>query len=54
MTSIIAGLGVGGLAVGLAAQDMVKNFFGSLMIFSDHPFEMGDYIEAGGHAGNGQ
>ena len=52
MTSIIAGLGVGGLAVGLAAQDMVKNFFGSLMIFSDHPFEMGDYIEAGGHAGN--
>ena len=51
MTSVIAGLGVGGLAIGLASQDMVKNFFGSVMIFSDHPFEMGDYIEAGGHSG---
>jgi MscS family membrane protein len=52
MTSVIAGLGVGGLAIGLASQDMVKNFFGSIMIFSDHPFEMGDSIEAGGHAGS--
>jgi MscS family membrane protein len=52
MTSIIAGLGVGGLAVGLAAQDMVKNLFGSLMILSDHPFEMGDFIETGGHGGS--
>ena len=52
MTSIIAGLGVGGLAIGLAAQDMVKNLFGSLMILSDHPFEMGDYIEAGGSCGS--
>jgi MscS family membrane protein len=51
MTSVIAGLGVGGLAIGLASQDMVKNFFGSVMIFSDHPFEMGDFIEAGSHSG---
>jgi MscS family membrane protein len=43
-TSIIAGLGVGGLAVGLAAQDTIKNFFGSMMIFGDRPFEMGDEI----------
>ncbi len=52
MTSVIAGLGVGGLAIALAGQDMVKNFFGSLMILSDHPFEMGDFVEAGGHRGS--
>lgn len=44
MTSVIAGLGVGGLAIGLAAQDMIKNFFGSLMIFTDQPFELGDRV----------
>ncbi|HEX4145593.1 MAG TPA: mechanosensitive ion channel family protein [Pirellulales bacterium] len=44
ITPVIAGLGVGGLAIGLAAQDTVKNFFGSLMIFSDRPFELGDEI----------
>ena len=52
MTSIIAGLGVGGLAIGLASQDMVKNFFGSIMILSDHPFEIGDFIEVGSHKGS--
>ena len=36
MTSVIAGL---------AAQDMIKNFFGSIMIFSDRPFELGDRIQ---------
>jgi MscS family membrane protein len=51
MTSVIAGLGVGGLAIGLASQDMVKNFFGSVMILSDHPFEINDFIEASGHTG---
>jgi len=45
ITPLIAGLGVGGLAIGLAAQDTVKNFFGSLMIFSDRPFELGDEIK---------
>jgi len=44
ITSILAGLGVGGLAVALAAQDTIKNFFGSLVIFTDHPFQMGDRI----------
>ncbi len=51
MTSVIAGLGVGGLAIGLAAQDMIKNFFGSIMIFSDRPFEMGDRIQVSGFDG---
>ena len=45
MTSVIAGLGIGGLAIGLAAQDTLKNFFGSLMIFSDRPFDLGDEIK---------
>lgn len=52
LTSIVAGLGVGALAVGLAAQDTIKNFFGSMMIFGDRPFEMGDQIIVDGHEGN--
>ncbi len=44
ITTILAGLGVGGLAVALAAQDTIKNFFGSLVIFADHPFQLGDRI----------
>jgi MscS family membrane protein len=44
LTSIIAGLGVGGLAVALAAQDTIKHFFGSLVLFADKPFMVGDRI----------
>jgi MscS family membrane protein len=44
ITSILAGLGVGGLAIALAAQDTIKNFFGSLVIFADHPFQLGDRV----------
>lgn len=51
LTSILAGLGVGGLAVALAAQDTIKNFFGSLVIFADKPFELGDRIVVDGHDG---
>jgi MscS family membrane protein len=51
ITSIIAGLGVGGLAVALAAQETIKNFFGSLVIFADKPFELGERIVVGGHDG---
>jgi MscS family membrane protein len=51
ITSILAGLGVGGLAVALAAQDTIKNFFGSLVIFADKPFELGDRIVVNGHDG---
>ena len=45
ITPLIAGLGIGGLAIGLAAQDTIKNFFGSLMIFGDRPFDLGDEIK---------
>jgi len=49
--ALLTGLGVGGLAVALAAQDMIKNFFGSLMIIVDKPFQVGDRIVMGGHDG---
>lgn len=42
--SLLAGLGLGGLAFALAAKDTVANFFGSVMIFVDKPFHIGDWI----------
>ena len=51
LTSLLAGLGVGGLAIALAAQETLKNFFGSVVIFSDKPFELGERIVVDGHDG---
>ncbi len=51
ITSIIAGLGIGGLAIALAAQDSIKNFFGSIVLFVDKPFEVGDRVVIDGHDG---
>ena len=47
VTAFIAGLSIGGLAFALAAQDTIKNFFGSMMIFIDKPFQIGDWITSG-------
>ncbi len=47
ITGILAGLSIGGLAFALAAQETIKNLFGSLMIFMDRPFQVGDYVESG-------
>lgn len=44
VTALIAGASIGGLAIALAAQDTFKNLFGSIMIFLDKPFQIGDYI----------
>jgi len=44
---LLTGLSIGGLAFALAAQDTIKNFFGSLMIFIDRPFQIGDWITSG-------
>ena len=44
ITSLLAGLSVGGLALGLAAQDTVANLFGAVAIFLDKPFHIGDRI----------
>ncbi|MDN5200906.1 mechanosensitive ion channel family protein [Fulvivirgaceae bacterium BMA10] len=41
---VLTGLSIGGLAFALAAQDTIKNFFGSFMIFVDKPFQIGDWI----------
>ena len=41
---ILTGLSIGGIAIALAAQDTLKNFFGSFMIFLDKPFQIGDWI----------
>lgn len=51
VTSLLAGLGVGGLAMALAAQETIKNFFGSIVLFADKPFEMGDRIVVDGFDG---
>jgi len=48
-SSLLAGVGLGGLAVALAAQDTVKNFFGSLTVLLDRPFEVGDAVNIGGN-----
>lgn len=45
VSGLIAGLGLGGLAVALAAKDTVSNLFGSLTIMLDKPFKIGDWIE---------
>lgn len=50
-TPLLAGASIGGLALALAAQDTVKNFFGSVTIFTDKPFDVGDWIVFGSHEG---
>jgi len=44
ITAAITSLSIGGLAVGLAAQDTLANLFGAVAIFADKPFEVGDQI----------
>ena len=44
LSGLIAGLGITSLAVALAAQDSLSNFFGSISIMLDKPFDVGDYI----------
>ena len=47
LSTLLASAGVGGLALALAAQDSLKNFFGSMMIFLDKPFRVGERIVVG-------
>lgn len=49
--TVVAGASIGGIAVALASQDTVKNLIGTIMIFLDKPFHIGDWIEAGTVAG---
>ena len=43
---VLAFGGVGGIAIGFAARDLLANFFGALMIFLDRPFSVGDWIRS--------
>lgn len=45
ISTIIAGLGIVGVAVGMAGQAVIKDFFGYLVIIFDKPFKIGDFIE---------
>jgi len=45
--NFLAGLSIGGFALALGAQDTIKNFLGSLMIFADKSFRVGDWISNG-------
>ncbi|MFA6088749.1 MAG: mechanosensitive ion channel family protein [Candidatus Woesearchaeota archaeon] len=51
ITSIVAGLGIGGLAFAFAAQDIIKNLFGGISVFMDKPFKPGDFIKIAGVEG---
>jgi small-conductance mechanosensitive channel len=48
ITAIIAGLGIGGLAIGLAAQPMISDVISALVIFAERRFTIGDVIRIGG------
>lgn len=51
LVGVLAGVGVGGLAIALAAQDSLKNLLGSLMIFMDRPYQPGERIVVENHDG---
>lgn len=51
ITSLIAGLGIGGLAIALAAKESIENLLGSFTIFFDKPFLIGDSIKTDGVEG---
>ncbi|MFK7864044.1 MAG: mechanosensitive ion channel family protein [Pseudohongiellaceae bacterium] len=46
ITALLAFGGVGGIAVGFAARDLLSNFFGGLMIYLDRPFAIGDWVRS--------
>ncbi len=52
ISSLLAGLGIGGLAFAFAAQDSIANIFGAIMIFSDRPFMVGDAVSLDGFEGS--
>ncbi|MBU0762913.1 MAG: mechanosensitive ion channel family protein [Candidatus Altiarchaeota archaeon] len=52
ITALIAGLGIGGLALALAAKDTVENLFGAFAIFFDKPFSVGDRVVVDGVTGD--
>lgn len=51
LSGLVAGLGIGGIIVTLAAQDTAKNIFGGIVLFIDKPFNVGDWIQTPNYEG---
>lgn len=51
VTAVLAGIGIGGLALAMAAKDTVANIFGGFTIFTDKPFKIGDRVKVAGYDG---
>ncbi len=49
--SLLFSAGIGGIAIALAARETIANFFGSITIFADRPFQMGELVKIGDHLG---
>ena len=49
--SLLFSAGIGGIAIALAAKDTIANFFGSITIFTDRPFQMNELVRIGDHLG---
>jgi MscS family membrane protein len=52
VTALIAGLGIGGLALAMAAKDTIANIFGGFTVLTDKPFKVGDRIKVDGFDGS--
>jgi MscS family membrane protein len=47
LSSILAGFGIGGIAIAMAARETIANIFGSLTVLVDRPFNIGDWVQIG-------
>lgn len=52
VTSLVAGLGIGGLAIAFAVKDMLSHFFGGITVLTDKPFKVGQRVRMAGFDGN--
>ncbi len=52
VAAVLAGLGIGGIALAMAAKDTVSNIFGGFTIFTDRPFTINDRVKVGGYDGS--
>lgn len=50
LTPLLASAGVAGIVIGLAARETISNFFGSIALYADNTYQIGDYIEVEGEA----
>jgi len=52
VATVLAGLGIGGLALAFGAQKTIENLFGSISLAADQPFRVGDFVKVGEFTGN--